>query len=247
MQISSMSIQVKSVNKSYGSNQILHNISFECAKGETLVLLGPSGAGKSSLLRVLNLLESADNGQLTIANQAFDFASSPSEADGLLLRRKVGMVFQQYNLWPHLTVIENLIEAPIRVLGVAKTEAIEQAKEILATLQLVDKADAWPLQLSGGQQQRVAIARALMMKPEVLLFDEPTAALDPEITNQVVKIISGLSDTGITQVVVTHEVDFAKKIASHVLYLEKGHIVEHGTKQAFSEPQTRAFAEYLKH
>ncbi|ASM98511.1 arginine ABC transporter ATP-binding protein ArtP [Vibrio vulnificus] len=247
MQISSMSIQVKSVNKSYGSNQILHNISFECAKGETLVLLGPSGAGKSSLLRVLNLLESADNGQLTIANQAFDFASSPSEADGLLLRRKVGMVFQQYNLWPHLTVIENLIEAPIRVLGVAKTEAVEQAKEILATLQLADKADAWPLQLSGGQQQRVAIARALMMKPEVLLFDEPTAALDPEITNQVVKIISGLSDTGITQVVVTHEVDFAKKIASHVLYLEKGHIVEHGTKQAFSEPQTRAFAEYLKH
>ncbi|ADV89206.1 arginine ABC transporter ATP-binding protein ArtP [Vibrio vulnificus] len=242
-----MSIQVKSVNKSYGSNQILHNISFECAKGETLVLLGPSGAGKSSLLRVLNLLESADNGQLTIANQAFDFASSPSEADGLLLRRKVGMVFQQYNLWPHLTVIENLIEAPIRVLGVAKAEAIEQAREILATLQLADKADAWPLQLSGGQQQRVAIARALMMKPEVLLFDEPTAALDPEITNQVVKIISGLSDTGITQVVVTHEVDFAKKIASHVLYLEKGHIVEHGTKQAFSEPQTRAFAEYLKH
>ncbi|EMF7362527.1 arginine ABC transporter ATP-binding protein ArtP [Vibrio vulnificus] len=242
-----MSIQVKSVNKSYGSNQILHNISFECAKGETLVLLGPSGAGKSSLLRVLNLLESADNGQLTIANQAFDFASSPSEADGLLLRRKVGMVFQQYNLWPHLTVIENLIEAPIRVLGVAQTEAVEQAKEILATLQLADKADAWPLQLSGGQQQRVAIARALMMKPEVLLFDEPTAALDPEITNQVVKIISGLSDTGITQVVVTHEVDFAKKIASHVLYLEKGHIVEHGTKQAFSEPQTRAFAEYLKH
>ncbi|BDP32992.1 arginine ABC transporter ATP-binding protein ArtP [Vibrio vulnificus] len=247
MQISSMSIQVKSVNKSYGSNQILHNISFECAKGETLVLLGPSGAGKSSLLRVLNLLESADNGQLTIANQAFDFASSPSEADGLLLRRKVGMVFQQYNLWPHLTVIENLIEAPIRVLGVAKAEAIEQAREILATLQLADKADAWPLQLSGGQQQRVAIARALMMKPQVLLFDEPTAALDPEITNQVVKIISGLSDTGITQVVVTHEVDFAKKIASHVLYLEKGHIVEHGTKQAFSEPQTRAFAEYLKH
>ncbi|EGQ9309863.1 arginine ABC transporter ATP-binding protein ArtP [Vibrio vulnificus] len=242
-----MSIQVKNVNKSYGSNQILHNISFECAKGETLVLLGPSGAGKSSLLRVLNLLESADNGQLTIANQAFDFASSPSEADGLLLRRKVGMVFQQYNLWPHLTVIENLIEAPIRVLGIVKTEAVEQAKEILATLQLADKADAWPLQLSGGQQQRVAIARALMMKPEVLLFDEPTAALDPEITNQVVKIISGLSDTGITQVVVTHEVDFAKKIASHVLYLEKGHIVEHGTKQAFSEPQTRAFAEYLKH
>jgi arginine transport system ATP-binding protein len=157
------------------------------------------------------------------------------------------MVFQQYNLWPHMTVMENLIEAPTKVAGLDKQEANKQAQTVLETLQLADKADAWPLQLSGGQQQRVAIARALMMKPDVLLFDEPTAALDPEITNQVVSIIKELSGTGITQVVVTHEVDFAKKIASHVLYLEKGYIVEHGTSDAFINPQTPEFAEYLTH
>nr|WP_277206487.1 arginine ABC transporter ATP-binding protein ArtP [Vibrio sp. VCS] len=247
MQYVSMSIRVNAINKSYGTTQVLHNISFECAKGQTLVLLGPSGAGKSSLLRVLNLLESADSGQLHIANQQFDFAQRPSEQQGLALRRKVGMVFQQYHLWPHMTVLENLIEAPIKVAGIAKAQAKQQAMDILTTLQLADKANAWPLHLSGGQQQRVAIARALMMKPDVLLFDEPTAALDPEITNQVVKIIQELSRTGITQVVVTHEVDFAKKIASHVLYLEQGRMIEHGTAAAFHHPQTPQFAEYLTH
>ncbi|EFO40628.1 glutamine ABC transporter, ATP-binding protein GlnQ [Vibrio parahaemolyticus AN-5034] len=211
-----MSIQVSGINKSYGDTQVLHDVSFNCENGETLVLLGPSGAGKSSLLRVLNLLEGADNGKLNIANDVFDFSAEIKEKQGLALRRKVGMVFQQYNLWPHMTVMENLIEAPIKVSGMDKEEAKTQAMQILSTLHLADKADAWPMQLSGGQQQRVAIARALMMKPEVLLFDEPTAALDPEITNQVVKIIKDLSETGITQVVVTHEVDFAKKIASHV-------------------------------
>ncbi|GHZ57888.1 arginine ABC transporter, ATP-binding protein [Vibrio cholerae] len=247
MQYVSMSIRVNGINKSYGTTQVLHDIHFECASGETLVLLGPSGAGKSSLLRVLNLLETADNGQLHIANQSFDFSTHPTEQQGLALRRKVGMVFQQYHLWPHMTVLENLVEAPVKVAGMAKSQAKQQAIEILKTLQLADKADAWPLQLSGGQQQRVAIARALMMKPNVLLFDEPTAALDPEITNQVVKIIKELSGTGITQVVVTHEVDFAKKIASHVLYLEKGRIVEHGTHASFTNPQTQQFADYLKH
>ena len=247
MQYCGMSIQVKSINKSYGDTQVLHDISFDCESGETLVLLGPSGAGKSSLLRVLNLLEIADNGELDIANEQFDFSSQIQEKQGLKLRRKVGMVFQQYNLWPHMTVMENLIEAPTKVGGLDKQEAIKQAQEVLKTLQLADKADAWPLQLSGGQQQRVAIARALMMKPDVLLFDEPTAALDPEITNQVVSIIKKLSGTGITQVVVTHEVDFAKKIASHVLSLEKGYIVEHGTSDSFVNPQTPEFAEYLTH
>ncbi|MBA5763007.1 arginine ABC transporter ATP-binding protein ArtP [Vibrio sp. 404] len=247
MQFLSMSIQVKQINKSYGTTQVLHDVSFECNNGETLVLLGPSGAGKSSLLRVLNLLESADDGQLSITDHQFDFSAPIAEKQELQLRRKVGMVFQQYNLWPHMTVMQNLIEAPVKVAGMTVEEAKKQALEILTTLQLADKADTWPLQLSGGQQQRVAIARALMMKPEVLLFDEPTAALDPEITTQVVEIIKELSATGITQVVVTHEVDFAKKIASHVLYLEKGHIVEHGTNEIFSNPQTTAFADYLKH
>lgn len=247
MQYVRMSIQVSNINKFYGTTQVLHNVSFTCNKGDTLVLLGPSGAGKSSLLRVLNLLETASSGKLHVANNAFDFNKPISEKEGLQLRRKVGMVFQQYNLWPHLTVLENLIEAPVKVAGINKDQARQEALHILTTLQLADKADAWPLQLSGGQQQRVAIARALMMKPEVLLFDEPTAALDPEITNQVVNIINELSDTGITQVVVTHEVDFAKKIASHVLYLEKGYMVEHGTKEAFSNPSTPQFAEYLTH
>lgn len=242
-----MSIQVKSVNKFYGDTQVLHDVEFTCGKGETLVLLGPSGAGKSSLLRVLNLLENANSGQLQVANEAYDFSQSICEKQALKLRRKVGMVFQQYNLWPHLTVMENLIEAPMKVAGMSKVQATEEAMALLTKLQLADKADAWPLQLSGGQQQRVAIARALMMKPEVLLFDEPTAALDPEITNQVVNIINDLGETGITQVVVTHEVEFAKKIASHVLYLEKGRMVEHGTSEAFTHPATPEFAEYLTH
>ncbi|MFA0413551.1 arginine ABC transporter ATP-binding protein ArtP [Vibrio renipiscarius] len=242
-----MSIQVKQINKSYGDTQVLHDISFNCHNGETLVLLGPSGAGKSSLLRVLNLLETADNGQLDIAEYSFDFDQKIEESDERQLRRKVGMVFQQYNLWPHMTVMQNLIEAPTKVNGLSKEEAKDLALEVLKTLKLEDKANTWPMQLSGGQQQRVAIARALMMKPDVLLFDEPTAALDPEITNQVVEIIKELSSTGITQIVVTHEVDFAKKIASHVLYLEQGRIVEHGTNNAFTHPQTTQFADYLKH
>ena len=242
-----MSIQVNNINKFYGQNQVLHDVSFTCNTGETLVLLGPSGAGKSSLLRVLNLLENATDGKLAIVNNVFDFSKPISEQKGLALRRKVGMVFQQYNLWPHKTVIENLTEAPIKVLGLDKALAKQQALEILTQLHLVDKANAWPLQLSGGQQQRVAIARALMMKPDILLFDEPTAALDPEITSQIVKIIKDLSSTGITQVVVTHEVDFAKKIATHLLYMENGHIIEHGSHASFTNPKTTQFAEYLTH
>ncbi|WP_408900041.1 arginine ABC transporter ATP-binding protein ArtP [Photobacterium piscicola] len=242
-----MSIQVSNINKFYGQNQVLHDVSFTCNTGETLVLLGPSGAGKSSLLRVLNLLENATDGNLTIANNIFDFSKPISEQKGLALRKKVGMVFQQYNLWPHKTVIENLIEAPTKVLGLDKAIAKQQALDILTQLHLADKANAWPLQLSGGQQQRVAIARALMMKPDVLLFDEPTAALDPEITSQIVKIIKDLSGTGITQVVVTHEVDFAKKIASHILYMENGRVIEHGNHDSFTTPKTTQFAEYLNH
>lgn len=247
MQNKSMTIQINAINKFYGSNQVLHDVSFSCESGDTLVLLGPSGAGKSSLLRVLNLLEMPDSGTLSITNKSFDFSNPISEKQGMILRKKVGMVFQQYNLWPHMNVIDNLIEAPVKVAGMTKQDAKKEAMDILTKLQLADKADAWPLQLSGGQQQRVAIARALMMKPEVLLFDEPTAALDPEITSQVVNIIKELSKTGITQIVVTHEVDFAKKIASHLLYLEKGHVVEYGDNSHFAHPQSQAFADYLKH
>ncbi len=230
---------------------VLQQVSFRTAPGETLVLLGPSGAGKSSLLRMMNLLDTPDAGVLRIGESEFSFPSSLSTAEfnrqTQALRRKVGMVFQQYNLWPHLTVMENLIEAPVKLLGMSKAAAMEKGGYLLAQLQLADKRDAWPARLSGGQQQRVAIARTLMMDPQVLLFDEPTAALDPEITKEVAEIIRNLGQTGITQVVVTHEVEFARKVASQVIYLEKGQIIEAGSAAIFQAPQTSRFAEFLMH
>ncbi|MBK5072625.1 arginine ABC transporter ATP-binding protein ArtP [Budviciaceae bacterium CWB-B4] len=242
-----MSIHLKAINCFYGSHQALFDITLDCPSGETLVLLGPSGAGKSSLIRVLNLLEMPVSGQLSIAGNNFNFSQPPSEGAIRELRRNVGMVFQQYNLWPHLTVMQNLIEAPCRVLGLSKVAAIGRAEKLLGRLRLQEFSDRFPLHLSGGQQQRVAIARALMMEPQILLFDEPTAALDPEITAQVVNIIRELSDTGITQVIVTHEVEFAKKTASRVVYMEQGRVVEYGTADAFTHPQTKEFAGYLSH
>ncbi|ATA24303.1 arginine ABC transporter ATP-binding protein ArtP [Brenneria goodwinii] len=242
-----MSIQLNGINCFYGAHQALFDISLNCPAGETLVLLGPSGAGKSSLLRVLNLLEMPRSGTLAIAGNQFDFNHAPADNAIRELRQNVGMVFQQYNLWPHLTVAQNLIEAPCRVLGLGKSQARERAEKLLTRLRLNDFADRYPLHLSGGQQQRVAIARALMMEPQVLLFDEPTAALDPEITAQVVGIIQELTQTGITQVIVTHEVEFARKTASRVVYMENGRIVEQGDASHFTQPQSKEFASYLSH
>lgn len=242
-----MSIQLHQINCFYGAQQALSEIDLTCAEGETLVLLGPSGAGKSTLLRVLNLLEIPRSGRLSIAGQHFDFHRPPSEAAIRALRQKVGMVFQQYHLWPHLTVMQNLTEAPCRVLGMQPAAARQRALALLERLELAEMQDRYPLHLSGGQQQRVAIARALMMEPQVLLFDEPTAALDPGITAQVIAIIKELAATGITQVIVTHEVDVARKTASQVVYMEQGRIVEQGDARCFSEPQTDAFARYLSH
>ena len=235
-----MSIQLNGINCFYGAHQALFDITLDCPQGETLVLLGPSGAGKSSLLRVLNLLEMPRSGTLNIAGNHFDFTKTPSDKAIRDLRRNVGMVFQQYNLWPHLTVQQNLIEAPCRVLGLSKDQALARAEKLLERLRLKPYSD-------GGQQQRVAIARALMMEPQVLLFDEPTAALDPEITAQIVSIIRELAETNITQVIVTHEVEVARKTASRVVYMENGHIVEQGDASCFTEPQTEAFKNYLSH
>lgn len=242
-----MSIQLNAINCFYGAHQALFDIQLSCPEGETLVLLGPSGAGKSSLLRVLNLLEMPQSGTLSIAGNNFDFSKPPADNAIRELRQNVGMVFQQYNLWPHLTVTHNLIEAPCRVLGLSKAQAHERAKKLLDRLRLTSYADRYPLHLSGGQQQRVAIARALMMEPAVLLFDEPTAALDPEITAQIVSIIRELAQTHITQVIVTHEVEVARKTASRVVYMENGYIVEQGDESRFNQPQTEAFAHYLSH
>ncbi|MDP5292176.1 ATP-binding cassette domain-containing protein [Oceanimonas sp. CHS3-5] len=245
-----MGIEFSGISKSWSGQEILSQVSLQCDAGETLVLLGPSGAGKSSLLRLMNLLDIPDSGSLAIANETFSFPADdngrlPKRAQGL--RRKVGMVFQQYHLWPHLTVEQNLLEAPLKVLGMNKAEAQDKAGQLLAQLKLADKRHAWPGSLSGGQQQRVAIARALMMSPEVLLFDEPTAALDPEITKEVAEIISQLGKTGITQVIVTHEVNFARRVATKVAYLEQGKLVEYGDADLLDHPQTQRLAEFLTH
>lgn len=242
-----LDIKLQGINCYYGAHQALFDISLECPAGEVLVLLGPSGAGKSSLLRVLNLLEMPRTGCLAIAGKQFDFAAPPQDVAVRELRQNVGMVFQQYHLWPHLTVLDNLIEAPCRVLALSREKAIERADQLLTRLRLTDFADRYPLHLSGGQQQRVAIARALMMEPQVLLFDEPTAALDPEITAQVVGIINELASTGITQVIVTHEVEVARKTASRVVYMENGRIIEYGDHSHFATPQTPEFSNYLSH
>ncbi|OOF42049.1 MULTISPECIES: arginine ABC transporter ATP-binding protein ArtP [Rodentibacter] len=243
-----MAISVKNLNFFYGTSQALFDINLEAEEGDTVVLLGPSGAGKSTLIRTLNLLEVPTSGQLSIANNEFDLSKATTNPKAIRqLRQDVGMVFQQYHLWPHLTVIENLIEAPMKVLGINETQAKAEAMELLKRLRLEEYADRFPLHLSGGQQQRVAIARALMMKPQVLLFDEPTAALDPEITAQVVDIIKELQETGITQVIVTHEVNVAQKVATKVVYMEQGKIVEMGSAECFEHPQTIQFKQYLSH
>ena len=243
-----MAIRVKNLNFFYGSSQTLFDINLEAEEGDTVVLLGPSGAGKSTLIRTLNLLEVTKSGELSIANNDFNLSNAMANPKAIRqLRQDVGMVFQQYHLWPHLTVIENLIEAPMKVRGVSENEAKTDAMELLKRLRLEQLADRFPLHLSGGQQQRVAIARALMMKPQVLLFDEPTAALDPEITAQVVDIIKELQETSITQVIVTHEVNVAQKVATKVVYMEQGKIVEMGSADCFENPKTEQFKHYLSH
>ena len=242
-------LKVTNIQKSFNSHHVLKGIDFEINKGEVVAILGPSGSGKTTFLRCLNLLERPEKGVLafTDGSLTIDFSKKISKSDELKLRRRSSMVFQQYNLWPHLTVIENLIEAPQKVLGISEEEAKKDALELLKRLRLEEHADRFPLHLSGGQQQRVAIARALMMKPQVLLFDEPTAALDPEITAQVVDIIKELQQTGITQVIVTHEVNVAQKVATKVVYMEQGKIIEMGSADCFDNPKTEQFKQYLSH
>ncbi|AWX15642.1 arginine ABC transporter ATP-binding protein ArtP [Mergibacter septicus] len=242
-----MTISIQNVNFFYGNTQVLFDINLTAQEGDTVVLLGPSGAGKSTLIRTLNLLEIPQSGQLTIANNHFDLAKNKDPKQIQKLRQDVGMVFQQYNLWPHLTVMQNLIEAPLKVLKLNENEAKQRATSLLQRLRLAQFAERFPLHLSGGQQQRVAIARALMMQPQVLLFDEPTAALDPEITAQVVAIIQELQQTGITQVIVTHEVAVAKKVATKVVYMEQGRIIEMGGTECFTQPKTDQLKHYLSH
>lgn len=218
-------IQVKNIKKKFGKLEVLKDINLDIKKGEIVAILGPSGSGKSTLLRCLNLLEKPNKGEIIFNNQNI----LDKKCNVNKIRENIGMVFQNFNLFPNMTVLENIIIAPIKLKKINKDEAIENALNLLDRVGLLDKKDAYPSQLSGGQKQRIAIARALAMKPEVLLFDEPTSALDPEMVKEVLDVMKELADEGMTMAVVTHEIGFAKEVASKVVFMDGGYILEEGT------------------
>jgi glutamate transport system ATP-binding protein len=212
------------VDKWFGQLHVLQDINLSIARGEVVVVIGPSGSGKSTLCRAINRLETIDKGTITLDGQPL-----PAEGKGLAAHRaEVGMVFQSFNLFPHKTVMQNITIAPIKVAGMTKADAMARARELLDRVGLADKENAYPAQLSGGQQQRVAIARALAMRPKVMLFDEPTSALDPELVGEVLDVMKDLARSGMTMVVVTHELGFAREVADHLVFMDKGRIVEQG-------------------
>ncbi|PYF07914.1 amino acid ABC transporter ATP-binding protein (PAAT family) [Ureibacillus chungkukjangi] len=235
-------IKINQLNKSFGDLHVLKNIDMTVFESDVVCLIGSSGSGKSTLLRCLNFLEKKDNGDIIIEGNTVN----PRTDDLNKIREKVGMVFQNFNLFPHKTVLENIIEAPIRVKGVDKEEAITKAKQLLSKVTLEDKADVYPSKLSGGQKQRVAIARALAMEPDIMLFDEPTSALDPELVGEVLTTMKTLADEGMTMVVVTHEMGFAKEVADWIVYMHDGKIIERGTPdQFFNHPKEERTREFL--
>jgi polar amino acid transport system ATP-binding protein len=244
-------ISVEKLFKSYNSARVLQGVDHQQQRGEAVVLIGPSGCGKSTFLRCLNLLEIADSGRITIGDASIMGGRHPRNHEEReqqrQLRLRAGMVFQSFNLFPHLTVLENITKAPIVVQGLERDHAETIARELLAKVGLAAKADAFPLQLSGGQQQRVAIARALAMKPEVMLFDEPTSALDPELKEEVLRVMRQLSDDGMTMIVVTHEMQFARDIADHILFFDSGRVAESGPPdQIFTDPRHERTREFLQ-
>ena len=235
-------IQLAGVNKYFGQNHVLKDISLKVESGEKVVVIGPSGSGKSTMIRCMNHLEEPENGTVTVDGIEITAPGAPIRE----VRQKVAMVFQQFNLYPHKTVLENLTIAPIRVQGVKKEEAERTSLEFLERVGLKEKAAAYPAQLSGGQQQRVAIARALNMHPQIMLFDEPTSALDPEMINEVLDVMVDLASSGITMVVVTHEMGFARKVADRVIFMADGEILETGTPEHFFlNPQNERTQQFL--
>ncbi|MEA2658878.1 MAG: polar amino acid transport system ATP-binding protein [Candidatus Binatota bacterium] len=222
-------IEFRNVNKWFGSLHVLRDIDLTIEAGKVVVVCGPSGSGKSTLIRCINRLETIQSGDIVVDGLSL----SNSRLDLANLRTRVGMVFQSFNLYPHMTVLANITLAPIKVKGLAKREAEEIAAELLARVGIPDKAQVYPANLSGGQQQRVAIARALAMKPKVMLFDEPTSALDPEMINEVLEVMTDLARDGMTMVVVTHEMGFARRVAHGVVFMDEGKIVETGTPEKF--------------
>ena len=235
-------IDVKNLHKAYGDHEVLKGVNEHIEKGEKVVVIGPSGSGKSTFLRCLNLLEEPTSGEIIFEGQNI----TSKQTDINLVRRRMGMVFQQFNLFPHLTVKENIQLAPVKLKIMSDEEADKRALELLARVGLPDKADSYPAQLSGGQQQRIAIARALAMNPDVMLFDEPTSALDPEMVGEVLEIMKELADDGMTMVVVTHEMGFAREVATRVLFMDGGNIVEQNEPhQFFANPQNARLKDFL--
>ncbi|TBV86191.1 amino acid ABC transporter ATP-binding protein [Lysinibacillus sp. OL1] len=235
-------IKISKLNKSFGDLHVLKNIDMTVYESDVVCLIGSSGSGKSTLLRCLNFLERKDNGNIIIEGNEVN----PRTDDLNKIREKVGMVFQNFNLFPHKTVLENIIEAPVMVKGVDKEKAIIKAKQLLKKVGLEDKSDVYPSKLSGGQKQRVAIARALAMEPDIMLFDEPTSALDPELVGEVLTTMKDLAEEGMTMVVVTHEMGFAKEVADWIVYMHDGRIIERGTpEQFFNHPKEERTREFL--
>jgi polar amino acid transport system ATP-binding protein len=234
-------IHVNNLQKQFGDTHVLRGISCDIAPQEVLCLIGPSGSGKSTFLRCINALETLSGGEITVNG----FAIHDQKTDINRMRESVGMVFQRFNLFPHMTVLENVIMAPMGVKKLPRAQAVERAKALLSKVGLLDKIDAWPNSLSGGQQQRVAIARALAMEPTIMLFDEPTSSLDPELVGEVLAVMKTLANEGMTMVIVTHEMAFAKEVADRVIFIDQGIIQEEGTPEAIfthpSNPRTQAF------
>lgn len=226
-------INIKNLHKAFGSVEVLKGIDLSIEEKEVVVIIGPSGSGKSTLLRCMNYLEVPTSGEITVNGMKLD-----KHADINKIRENIGMVFQRFNLFPHMTVLENITLAPMKVLGINKDEAVKTALDLLKRVGLQEKAKAYPTQLSGGQQQRVAIARALAMNPKVMLFDEPTSALDPEMVTEVLDVMKRLATQGMTMVVVTHEMGFAKEVGDRVLFVDEGKIIEQGSpKDIFENPK----------
>ncbi|MGN1087211.1 MAG: amino acid ABC transporter ATP-binding protein [Porcipelethomonas sp.] len=236
-------IDVKGLNKSFGELHILKDINESVEQGEKVVIIGPSGSGKSTFLRCLNLMERPTSGDIYVDGENI---TAMSEKEVNLVRQKMGMVFQHFNLFPHLTIRKNITLSPVKLKLMTQKQADEKADELLEKVGLSDKADAYPNQLSGGQKQRIAIARALAMNPEVMLFDEPTSALDPEMVGEVLNLMKQLADDGMTMIVVTHEMGFAKEVASRVMFMDDGRIIEQAPPQEFfANPKNQRAKDFL--
>lgn len=246
-------LDVQNIHKRFGSLEVLHGISLQAEAGDVISLIGSSGSGKSTFLRCINLLEMPDQGEIQLAGETIKLkanhkgirtAVDPKQVQHL--RSRVGMVFQQFNLWSHLSILENVMEAPVRVQGVDKSEARDIAMDYLNKVGIAQKADTYPAFLSGGQQQRVAIARALAMRPDAILFDEPTSALDPELVGEVLAVMRKLAEEGMTMLVVTHEMGFARDVSNKVIFLHQGLVEEQGhPSEVFSKPKSERLKQFL--